>query len=83
MRTVMRSCGNTMGDKIERAAKDLIAASMAFRDACNRLYWAQNPEEFLESESRPPTIDEATDTQYEAYLALESAEYYMKKALKK
>lgn len=67
--------------KVESAAKDLLRASKAYRDATNNLYWAQNPEDFVCP--NPPTVEEATDAQYEAYLALDSAEYYMKKALKK
>jgi hypothetical protein len=67
--------------QIERAAKDLIRASREFRDAVNIVYWAQNPEDFVDQDA--PPVDEALETQHEAYLALESAEYYMKKALKK
>lgn len=67
--------------KVERAAKDLLQASKTFRDACNNLYAAQNPEDFADHVNIPP-VDEAADSQHEAYLALESAEYYMKKALK-
>lgn len=65
--------------KVKRAAKDLLEASKIFREACNNLYWAQNPEDF--DDEYPPSVDEATDAQHEAYLALESAEYYMNKAL--
>jgi hypothetical protein len=68
-------------NKIERAAKDLLRASEAYREATNNLYWAQNPEDF--ECQNPPSVEEAIDTQHEAYLALESAEYYMKKAMKK
>jgi len=72
-----------MSDKvIRRAAIDLIVASKNFRDACNALYVAQNPEDFAD-DVEILFIDEAIDKQHEAYLALESAEYYMKKALKK
>jgi len=71
-----------MGDKIRLAAKDLLDASKRFRDACNAVYCAQNPEDFADHVNIPPE-DEAMESQHEAYLALESAEYYMKKALKK
>lgn len=57
--------------RINRAAKDLIKASEAYRVATNNLHLAENPED----------VEEATDAQHEAYLALESAEYYMNKAL--
>ena len=79
----MHTYGNTMDDKIRRAAKDLLDASKKFREAVNNLYWAQNPEDFEPSAGDPPSVDEATDKQYDAYLGLESAEYYMEKALKK
>jgi hypothetical protein len=69
--------------KIERAAKDLLDASKKFREAVNNLYWAQNPEDFESSAGVPPSEGEAIDTQHEAYIGLESAEYYMEKALKK
>jgi hypothetical protein len=68
-------------NKVERAAKDLLLASKAYRDASNALYCAQNPEDFADGVEIPP-LDEAVDEQHEAYLALESAEYYMRKALK-
>jgi len=67
--------------QIERAAKDLLRASKEFRDAVNIVYWAQNPEDFVDQDA--PPVEEAIENQHEAYLALESAEYYMKKALKK
>jgi len=67
--------------KVERAAKDLLQASKAFRDASNDLYASQNPDDFADDVDIL-FIDEAIDKQHEAYLALESAEYYMKKALK-
>lgn len=71
-----------MSDKVVRAAKDLLEASKAYRDATNAVYCAQNPEDFADDVEIPP-LDEAIDNQHEAYLALESAEYYMMKALKK
>jgi Sec-independent protein translocase protein TatA len=71
-----------MVDKIRRAAKDLLQASKAFRNACNDLYAAQNPDDFAD-DVEILSVDEAIDNQHEAYLALESAEYYMEKALKK
>jgi len=45
------------------------------------LYASQNPDDFADDVDIL-FIDEAIDKQHEAYLALESAEYYMKKALK-
>ena len=73
--------GNTMDDKIRRAAKDLLQASAYFRDAVNNLYAAQNPEDFADNVDILP-VGEAEYNQHEAYLALESAEHYMKKALR-
>lgn len=70
-----------MDDKIKRAAKDLLEASRYFRDAVNGLYAAQNPEDFADDVDILP-VEEAEFNQHEAYLALESAEYYMQKALK-
>lgn len=69
-----------MDDKIIRAAKDLIEASRYFRDAVNVLYMAQNPEDFAGRDILP--VEEAEFNHTEAFRALESAEYYMQKALK-
>ena len=83
MPIAMQYCGSMVGDnmsKITRAAKDLLRAAKQFREASNNLYWAQNPEEFVDQNA--PSEEEAQDEHHEAFLALESAEYYMQKALR-
>lgn len=63
-------------DALETALRRMVDAAVAFQDAVNLLWWAQNPEERA---GVPPSEEHATEVHSECFTALTRHVYQVRK----